>query len=415
MSIWQKFLISASGNVGLMFGLSAPVLILAAGGSIDYLTFSTKRAAVQNEIDAAALGAAKTLVENASLSIAAKEKMVRKHVADSLRYAGVSTDVSWNASIDTVSNSVAVEADLVVPTVFLKLAGISDFQSPVRAVAVAETDEQPVCILSLDPSETTGIRFRGNGAMKAKDCVVWSNASGAQSITFDGNGKVSASKICAVGRASSASVFEVNPTPESNCNPVEDPLADWTPPASSACTHNSNDWIDQTTAQLDPGVYCGGLRVSAKNIFLSAGVYMVRDGPLILRGESKISGKGVGIFLEGAGAKLEIDGKSTVGLESATSGPMAGIVIASSAVEPIQNSTISGRADLKIGGVIYLPNHVLTYWGESDTRAASPVTTIIAKSIDIGGDAYLEVKNDKSKAKYAPVVSTSQSVVRLID
>ena len=95
---------------------------------------------------------------------------------------------------------------------------------------------------------------------------------------------------------------------------------------------------------------------------------------------------------------------------------MAGIAIAadSTTVED-GKSLITGRSDLKIGGVVYLPNHKLVYQGESDTWAASPVTTIIADTIEIGGKAYLEVRNDKKKAKYAPVMETSKGKVFLIN
>lgn len=414
MSQWKNLISSVAGNVGLFFALSAPTLILVAGGTIDYLNFTLKYDVAQQSVDTATLGAAQMLIENSSLSISEKDEIIHAFVKKNLAAAGAIETAAWSASIDPISKAVSVNLDLEVENNFLQLVGISNFKSTVSAVAQADEDEQPVCILSLDSNATTGIKFSGNGEMKAKDCVVWSNAFGAQSITFNGSGKVSASKICAVGRASSASVFSVTPKPENNCKPVSDPLADWTPPPSLGCTHNSSEWIDRTTAHLDPGVYCGGLRVNAKHIFMRPGIYVVRDGPLILRGESEISGKAVGIFLDGQDTKLEIDGKSKVELKANLTGPMAGIVIASSPTETTQHSAITGRSDLKIGGVIYLPNHDLKYWGESDTRAASPVTTIIAKTIDIGGDAYLEVKNNKEKARYAPVVTTGQGIVRLI-
>jgi hypothetical protein len=415
MSALKKYRESISGQVTLSVALCAPTMLLAAGGSIEYYSFAQKRDVAQQVVDSAALGAAQTLIENSGLEQLKKEQKAQLFIADTLKFAGIPASPAPKTTFDQVTNAVSLDLDVEFETAFLKLAGITELNAVVRAIAAAEPGEEPVCILALDSTATTGIKFSGNGAMKAKDCVVWSNASGAESITFDGSGKVSASKICAVGRASSGSVFKVEPSPDNYCRKVSDPLANWTPPSSGGCNYNSKDWIDRTTAQLEPGVYCGGLRVNAKNIFMSPGVYIIRDGALILRGESKISGKGVGIYLEGEDATLDIDGKSKVDLTSTDKGPMAGIVIASSKVSDEQESTVTGRSDLKIGGVIYLPNHHLNYWGESDTKAASPVTTIIAKTIDIGGDAYLEVKNNKAKAKYAPVVSTGNGMVRLLE
>ncbi len=317
--------------------------------------------------------------------------------------------------IDVNGKTVSVTAEVAVQTSFLMLAGVSSLSDTIQSTAAAKIDSQPVCILALSPDFGTGIEFGGRGEMKAKDCVVWSNAAGMQSIVFDGSGKVSASRICARGRVSSLGRFTVKPEPQGDCPLVSDPMLEWQLPEIKDCTFKIEGWVTQTTAQLDPGVYCGGLRVDAKNIFMSPGLYVIKDGPLVLRGASKISGKEVGILMSGGESRLDIDGKSQVELAAAKEGAMAGIVIAAARDALPQHSSITGRSDLKIGGVIYLPTHKLTYWGESDTRAASPVTTIIANTISIGGESFLEVKNDKSKAKYAPIVATAGGTVRLIE
>ncbi len=42
------------------------------------------------------------------------------------------------------------------------------------------------------------------------------------------------------------------------------------------------------------------------------------------------------------------------------------------------------------------------------------MTTIIGYAIKIGGDAFLEVMNNRKKAKYAPIVSTGNGSVQLV-
>ncbi len=206
--------------------------------------------------------------------------------------------------------------------------------------------------------------------MKAKDCVVWSNASGSQSVTFDGNGKVSASRICAVGRAGTASRFAVRPEPESGCSHVDDPMDGWAAPSVGDCTYTIDGWVSRTTAVLKSWRLLRRTAVNAKNIVLRPGLYVIKDGPLILRGVSKISGKNVGIYLAGEDSRLDIDGKSKVDIHAAESGPMARHRDRLLASGERRQSSISGRSDLKIGGVIYLPTHEITYWGESDTLAS---------------------------------------------
>ncbi len=398
-----------------MVAIGLPVLLITAGVAIDFLRLVERQGSAQAHIDAAALGAARVFIDRNGEKPDVLDRLVREKVAQTLDAADEDFGDSLRISVDVPGRTVAVSGETVIQTAFLSLASFSSLQKSVSAVATAEVDNQPVCILALKSDDGTGIEFSGQGEMKAKKCVVWSNATGSQSIAFDGNGKVSASRICAVGRVSSSSRFGVKPAPEGGCAHVDNPMADWQPPEFSGCDYTYSGWISRTTAQLSPGVYCGGLRVDAKHIFLKPGIYVVKDGPLVLRGESRITGKGIGIYLAGEDARLDIDGKSKVEIHSDTTGPMAGIVVASSPDAGREQSSITGRSDLKIGGVIYLPTHELTYWGESDTYAASPVTTIIGHTIEIGGDAYLEVMNDKAKAKYAPVVSTGNGSVQLVN
>ena len=410
----KTFAISVEGGINMMTAIALPILLIAMGASVDFVRYIDRQAAAQAHVDAAALAAARVFIDHAAQTQAEQMALATRRVREVLTEAGEDFGENLKVTVDAVNMSVGVQATEHLPTSFLSIVDIRGIDAAVSALAAAEIESQPVCILALKSDDGTGIKFSGEGEMKARDCVVWSDATGAQSIAFDGSGKVSASRLCAVGRASSVSRFAVKPEPESDCTHVGDPLVDWTPPSVGNCTYQFEGWISRTTAQLDPGVYCGGLRVDAKNIFLSPGIYVIQNGPLVLRGESKISGKGVGIILAGENAALDIDGKSRVELTADTSGPMAGIVIASFPSGGNEVSSITGRSDLKIGGVIYLPRHDLTYRGESDTRAASPVTTIIGHTIDIGGDAFLEVKNDKAKAKYAPIVSTGNGSVRLL-
>lgn len=235
-------------------------------------------------------------------------------------------------------------------------------------------------------------------------------------MKFQGAGKAEAARFCAAGNASTQGRYEIKPDPESNCGTLRDPMADWKPPYIGACTHTDDSWIKgDTTIHLDPGVYCNGLRVEATNIYLNPGIYIIKDGPLILRGNSKIKGKDVGIYLTGDGTIADLAGTVKMELIAADYGPMAGVAIAQNPLAaPGATSRITGNVDLKVGGVLYFPTQQLSYWGNSNTQASSPVTSIIADTVEIGGDAYLEVTNKHDKAKYAPKVTSGQSHVKLV-
>ena len=416
----RHILSDRSGSVVIIFAIVLVPILLMMGASLDLGATFSANSNYQKKLDSIALTAASAFLTNSGKSdediSATIEQILDAHLKMMAEGGTNNETIKYTYEIDTKEKTVSLTANVVVKTNILQVVGHDQFKISLRSVAKAETESQPICILALGRRRSVGIQFVDDGKVKAKNCVIWSDAYGPQSITFDGRGKVESESLCAVGRVGSLGQFKVKPGPQSYCEFVPDPLSDWSGPVVGPCTHTDNGWIRRTTAVLEPGVYCGGLRVDAKNINLQSGLFIIKDGPLILRGSSKIKGKAASIYLTGPGSYLDIDGKSKVEIIALQDGPMAGIAIAadSTTVED-GKSLITGRSDLKIGGVVYLPNHKLVYRGESDTWAASPVTTIIADSIEIGGKAYLEVRNDKKKAKYAPVMETSKGKVFLIN
>ena len=407
-----------SGSVAVVAAVAIIPVLISVGCAVDYMRVFNSKTALQADIDALTLAGARIFIDAAGKAEADIRSNVSQWMDERLETLmgenGRSATFTYSLAVDADAKKVAVGIDYRLQASLLGLVGLGELKGHLTSAAAAELDSRPVCILALGGGMDPGLEFSGDGEMTAKDCVVWTNSNSLQAIKFNGRGKIKTERLCAVGRAGQPGQFKVQPAAEDNCTTIADPLADWSPPAVGACTTTSTDWITATTAQLDPGVYCGGLRVDAKNIFMKPGLYVIKDGPLILRGSSKIKGSDVGIVLTGAGARLDIDGKAKVEIIAAEDGDMAGIAIAADRSVTADHSVITGRADLKIGGVIYLPTQDIAYEGESDTRAASPVTTIIANTIKIASDAFLEVKNNKAKAKYAPVIETGTGTVRLV-
>ena len=414
----RSFLTSRAGSVSLMAAFLLPVLIVAVFGAVGLSVLSTHKSRLQAELDAMALDAARVFVTHAGDSERAIQAEIDRLSTVRLSTVAASEKVYRPLRLRSVVDFEAstVSFRLTGPLVIqpLEIVWAGGISLNLQAAAVAESKSVPVCILALESGSGTALTFTGSGRVKAKDCVIWSNSVGPQSIRFNGRGKIESERLCTVGRAGAPGRFAVEPQAEERCAPVPDPMAAWTPPTVGACDHNDDRWIEGNTVFLEPGVYCAGLRVRAKKLVLRDGVYIVR-GPLVLHSEKKIEGDAVGLYVTGEDARVEIDGEGSVDIRSLHSGPMSGIVIAvDRRTSERRQSIVMGRVDLKIGGVIYAPNQDITYWGESDTRAASPVTTLIARTVTIGGDAYLEVTNDKDKAPYAPIVETGHGTVRLL-
>ncbi len=408
----KKFATDNGGNIAMIFAVVAVPLMMVAGAAVDYSTFYNIKSYYQQQMDVIALEAAQEFIEKDELSEGQLDREITSFLDARLKYLTTTSsenqNVEFQYDVDHNKKSVTINARITYDTGLMKLAGVNQMVSEFESVTIATIDRAPVCILALSKNNGTGIEFSGDGELKAKDCVVWSNATGILSVKFYGNGKVKSEKLCAVGRSGPVGQYKVTPEPESGCRIVTDPLASWKPPYIGECDYSNLGWITKSTSVLKPGVYCGGLQVDADKIKLQPGIFIIKDGPLVLRGGSEIKGKNVGIFLTGVNTYVDIDGKSKVDIRSAETGPMAGIAIAGKG--QYGTSNVTGRSNRKIGGVIYLPNQALNYVGESEIEAISPVTTIIANTIKIGGETFLEVRNNKDKAKYAPVINTGGSV-----
>src|SRR5262249_54284844 len=136
-----------------------------------------------------------------------------------------------------------------------------------------------------------------------------------------------AGRICSPGGKVTPHPPNFPPPPPPDCPALPAPPSPRPAPAVGGCDYN-NKVIDGLTVTLPPGVYCGGLVLTNSAVArLSAGIFVIKDGPLIVDGGASISGTDVGIYLKGSAANLTFDSDTTVNLSAPKSGPLAGILI----------------------------------------------------------------------------------------
>jgi hypothetical protein len=418
----DRFSANRDGGVAVIFSLGLLGVMAGIGAAVDYSRASSWGTSVQSAVDAAALAGAKQYLLHPTLSKGDQIARVETATKEALN-GGLKRILGDQHALETVAvtplhedRTVNVSVATRIKTSIASIFGIKEVTLSSNAKAQAVFREDPMCILALDPSANPGILFQGAGQLNAEKCIVWSNSRMPHSIAAQGSGTAIARRICAAGRVIRTGPYKLTPKPEENCAEIPDPMLSWVPPDVGPCMEAGGSPKKSTgTIILSPGVYCGGLRVEADQIRLQQGIYVIKDGPLILTGNTKIEAKFVGIYLTGSGAGMTITGNTDVDLLAPSSGPMAGVAIAQNRyAAPGQKSSITGNSDLRVGGVLYFPTQKLSYWGNSKTQAWSPVTTVIAKSVEIGGSAYLEVTNDIKKNKFAPVLLSGESTVRLI-
>ena len=108
---------------------------------------------------------------------------------------------------------------------------------------------------------------------------------------------------------------------------MPDPLASRQLSTDVVCNHFLKK-VDGTVTTIQPGVYCGGLRITdGAQVTMSPGIYVIKDGPLLVDKGANLTGHGVSIVMKGLAANLTFDYNPTISLKAPTSGPFAGILI----------------------------------------------------------------------------------------
>ena len=339
--------------------------------------------------------------------------------AESFIAAQLGSGFTSSIKVDTSAGIVTVGIKTRGTTAFAQTIGFQgtdiDVISQAHA-AVSKTD--PACIIALEPTAPIGIDFSLGGSVVANGCAIWSNATNpTSSIDANGSGSVEASATCAVGGIDKGSL-DIQPEARSQCPPVVDPLAAWSPPISTpACDKAPVLSFNGGPQTLSPGVYCGGIRVNGTTqLTLEPGIYYIVDGGVKVNGGASVTGHGITIITMGIDASIDFFGNAGVELSAPTAGPTAGLVLAGGRDQPQVASMIGGGFSARLEGTVYLPSHDLGFGGNTDVSVPTNFTVIIARTLKFHSGAKFEIRSDYANSPIPAIVSevTVESAARLI-
>lgn len=415
----RRFARQCAGNVTVITGLAAIPVIAAAGIAIDYSRGTRVESELQQIADAAALAAAagKNISGTTSQKQAQRTAIAQNYIDAQLSSLGDA--VSGTPVITVGPNTVDVAINA---TVSGSLAEVLTSSSQTMNVSVnskaAFSKDSYLCLLSTEDHDPESIYFQGNSEFMASVCTVQANSDDDNAMRTWGNAYAESDGFCAVG-GWTGSGFE--PPPENGCTAKPDPYASLVMPTVGACDYN-NKQVKNTTATLDPGVYCGGLDVRTHGVAnLNPGLYIMKDGPLKVDSQSTLNaGNAVVFYLTGSTANVNFTSGASVTINAPKPGEGVGQSGNYVGFAFMQRSTaanyISSGGDVNINGAFYAPNADLTVWANGDMNAASSYFPIITSKFLMNGTATLYVKLDWEAAGYpAPEALKSEGKVTLTE
>jgi Flp pilus assembly protein TadG len=417
----KRLIEARRGAVALMMALALPVLIGAAGLSVDAGLWYVESTRLQMAADAGAMGAAfllQTGDTNTADYVTAATHEIQGITGGYLVGALTLPPSLTLGPGQQVTVSLTSQSDRFFTKLF------STAPVTMTASATAGLEAGGACVLALGTSPETGIDVENNGTIVASQCGVFSNSltnlacSGPGAPSYDSiyvrNGSITAKTISAAGTACIDTWngnTTASPAPVSGLPPLNNPLAALPAPSTSGPCLSSPQ--GHGTWTLQPGVYCNGLSIgNASTVTFEPGLYVILNGNFtISEGSTIASAAGVTFYLGGTtpGA-IDFENYTNTAwqMSAPTSGPYAGVLFfqdQGASGSPPAN-TIVGNSGLTLAGTIYTPyaplqvtnNAHLAYpsgqnLGEGQCPSVPPQPgqglDIIAQSIEVQGSAVI--------------------------
>ena len=408
----------------IIFALTLPVLAVMATGAVQYASLLMYQTTLQKAADAAALGAATQLnlasTMNASASAAAL-------FISSTNIGHVPEGVSDSVTATVLDNNTGVDVTIVrtAQSLFGTLLGPSMFS--VRAHAQAHAlGGAPICAIALDGKVSGAVTLDTSAVVDARGCAVYSNSKNDWSIYADQSAVLQTIYTCAVG-GKKGYFPNFNPQPKTGCPPIADPLASRPAPTIPYSCLATDLVVSNSTVTLNPGAYCGGLKITAgAQVTLNPGEYVISGGPLVVDQGASLTGINVGFYLTkyakawpplpksgpgpgpatsgpAPGTTIYFAQNSTISLTAPTSGALAGLLFFEDPTLPKNqlHQILSNNAQTLLG-TIYLPQGRLFVGSTAPVAANSAYTIIVADTVELSAGPTL-VLNSNYTATDVPV------------
>ena len=396
--------------------IMAVVAIIALSGAalaVDLARAYVVRQQLQLTADAAALAAAVNLPDVEAAREAAYRYAKRNMpgyediiTADGIEFGQWNPETRRIETDDQTPSAVRVTPALndekgnALSTLFAGVLGSSVLDLNASAVAGKRS---AMCVLALEQDRAHGLHLNWRSKIEAPNCTVQVNSKHKWALAAWAGSEVLAGGICITGGAY-LSVFghNVSPEPTTGCPPQPDPLATLEAPEVGGCDFNDTA-LSEYNGTLHPGVYCGGLSISgSSDVDLAAGVYVIKDGPLMIADTAKVAGDEVTFFLTGNTALINFSDGSELTLTAPDHGDLAGVLV-------YQDRSFGGDhiwdsdAPTTLYGTIYLPEGVLKSKSSNAITPVNSCSVLIAKHIhlDYQSSVSIDLSQDHCR-RYLP-------------
>jgi hypothetical protein len=275
-----------------------------------------------------------------------------------------------------------------------------EFATRIEVVSTARmVGGAPICVIGLNTTSNHTVEMDRYAQLSAGGCAVYSNSRKPSGLVARDFATIEAAFICSAGGKLRLGRGSFSPTPQSDCPVMADPLVSRNLPDAGGCLKTKAKY-NGGAVQLLPGTYCAGVTIDkGAKVVLAPGIYVFKDGPLVVTGGSRFRGTNVALHFVGRNAELNFEADSRISITAPRSGAMAGILIseARNNSKNLVHSIMSNDARTLLG-TIYLPSGRFHVGADRPVADESAYTIVVADRFTLsnGPTMVLNTNYDRS-------------------
>lgn len=398
-----------------LMAFALPVLIGFAALAVDVAAWYTAKQVLQTAADAGSVAGSHVLREGGDYG-----DVVAAATADAVRN-GFDPDIGTiTVHSPPASGGYAgldgVEVILSEPQ-GLFFAGVimsgDSVDITTRSVSLLTGEDGDACVLALDPDSSRAIEVTGGADVQLTGCEVFANSEDDQAIWQGGGSDFSAACAGTVGGITGTVDTTECDAPRAGQAAIDDPFGDIEPPSTPATCLKSGNYKPSDGEVLQPGRYCGGIKIAnGRDVTLAPGEYLIDGGRFHVAGGSELIGEGVTLFFVNDGS-ARMDNGTDIRLSAPTSGPYAGFVMFQDRDIPNQANlkvVFNGGVNLTMTGVMYFPNQDVLINGGANIN--TDCLKVVSATVQFKGGADMR---NACEGTGVEAIATSRGSVTLVE
>ncbi len=403
---------NAKGNVLVLTGFAAPILIGFAGLATDTIQWTLDKRQLQRSADSAALAGAFALAQGEDAIDSADDNIGRTN-----RLTLVTTPVIENAptagSYAGDNNAVRVvlqtRRDLPFSSLFLASAPVIEVEA-----TAAMLSNGNYCVISLDDTTDTGVTVIGTAEVDL-NCGMFANSRGNSAVNAGGSSRVRSTPVAGVGGIPASDNYIGDTTLLPYSNPQPDPFSDLPDPETPNPCSPQLRVNPQNTVNVTPGCY-RGMTINGTANF-APGVYYIDGGTLSFGAQAVVNGTGVTFILTSSNADtnpnqiadMSMNGGAEINLTAPTSGTYEGILVYQDRRADTGNTnTVNGNSNSSFSGAFYFASQDLLFNGTSGMT--TDCVQFVANKVSFSGTTAIA-----NSCTYDTTDNFRGTVVRLVE